>query len=46
MLNEGRENTAGFIDDHLAFCEATGVRPSRSGGEPAGQRIHEGMGVK
>lgn len=31
-----KENTAGFIDEHLAFCKATAVHPtSRHGGEPA-----------
>lgn len=46
MLEEWGENAAGFIDDHLAFCEATAVHLSRPWGEPAGEREYESLGFK
>lgn len=46
MLEERGENRAGFIDDHLAFCEATAMHPSRPWGGPAGDREYEGLKFK
>lgn len=46
MLEEWGEKTAEFIDDHLAFYEATAVHPSRAWGEPAGEREYEGLKFK